>query len=81
MQAYDFERLERVVRALVDEHRRLRQENTALREDVRQQGASLRSLEGQLLAANQRRQDVSKRIDELIAQVAQLDEQFADLDR
>ena len=35
------------------------------------------TLETQLLDANQRRQDTSKRIDELIAQLDQLDAQLA----
>ena len=33
----------------------------------------IRTLEGEILEANQRRQDVGKRIDELIAQIDQLD--------
>ena len=35
-----------------------------------------RGLEGQLLEANQKRQDVAKRIDELIAQLDHLDAEF-----
>lgn len=33
----------------------------------------MRALEGQLLEANQRRQDVGKRVDELISQLDHLD--------
>jgi len=36
----------------------------------------IRSLETQLLEANQRRQDTGKRIDELIAELDQLDTQL-----
>jgi predicted RNase H-like nuclease (RuvC/YqgF family) len=74
---YDFERLERAVEALAKAHRRLRDENSTLRRKVEEKGRRIRALEGRLLEANQRRQDVAKRIDELIAQVNHLDAQLA----
>jgi len=80
-QGYDFKRLERVFKALIEEHHRLRDDNTGLRDEVRQSRIALRTLEGQLLDANQKRQDVAKRIDELIAQIDQLDHQFANVDQ
>ena len=73
---YDFERLERAVVALVGRHEKLRSENAALRRDLFEREQRIRNLDEQLLEANQRRQDVGKHIDELIAQIDQLDAQF-----
>jgi hypothetical protein len=44
---------------------------------LEEKARGIRSLEGQLLEANQKRQDVSKRIDEMIAQLDHLDAQLA----
>ena len=77
---YNFARLERAVAALVDRHERLRSENVALRHDLLERERRIRHLDEQLLEANQRRQDVGKRIDELIAQIDQLDAQFESQD-
>lgn len=74
---FDFERLERVVAALVAAHRALSVENVGLRVRLEEKARGIRSLEGQLLEANQKRQDVSKRIDEMIAQLDHLDAQLA----
>jgi septal ring factor EnvC (AmiA/AmiB activator) len=73
---YDFERLERAVAALIGRHEQLRSENAALRQDLREKDRRIGRLDEQLLDANQRRQDVGKHIDELIAQIDQLDAQF-----
>ncbi len=73
---YDFQRLERTVAALADEHGRQREQASALRRKVEEKTRRIRSLEGQLLEANQRRHDVTKRIDEMIAQLDHLDAQF-----
>ena len=59
-----------------DECRVQRGLNAQLRGEVDTQRRRLRSLEGQLLGANQKRQDVAKRIDELIAQIDHLDGEF-----
>ena len=81
--AYDLERLERAVTALVEGHRRLERENAALRRVVDEKDHRIRQLDAGILHANQRRQDVTKRIDELIAQIdslgAQLDAQAESL--
>ena len=74
---FDFERLERVVAALVAAHRELSVENVGLRVRLEEKARGIRSLEGQLLEGNQKRQDVSKRIDEMIAQLDHLDAQLA----
>jgi septal ring factor EnvC (AmiA/AmiB activator) len=74
---YDWDRLERAVRALVAQQERLQREVRTLRDDLGERNQRIRSLEQQLLEANQRRQDTSKRIDELIAQLDQLDGQLA----
>jgi chromosome segregation ATPase len=74
--AYDWDRLERAVRALVAQQDVLHKEVCALRDDLGERNHRIRVLETQLLEANQRRQDTSKRIDELIAQLDQLDAQL-----
>lgn len=74
--AYDLDRLERALSALVDQNARLREESAALRHALDDRGERIRALEGQLLDANQRRQDVIKRVDELIAQMDALDAQL-----
>lgn len=74
---YDIDRLERAVAALVGENARLRQECSAIRRQRDEKAERILVLEGQLLDANQKRQDVAKRIDELIAQMDALDAQLA----
>lgn len=44
--------------------------------EIDEKSERILALEGQLLEANQRRQDVAKRIDELIAQMDSLDAQL-----
>ena len=74
--AYDIARLERAVAVLIDGADRLRQENRQLREQLASRAQRIQALEGELRHANQRRQDVAKRIDELMAQIDQLDAQL-----
>jgi hypothetical protein len=74
---YDWDRLERAVGALAAQHEALRNEVRALRGDLGERNQRIRVLEAQLLEANQRRQDSCKRVDELIAQLDQLDAQLA----
>jgi septal ring factor EnvC (AmiA/AmiB activator) len=74
---FDFERLEHVVAALVEAYRELAAENAGLRVKLEEKARRIRSLEGQLIEANQLRQDVSKRIDDMIAQLDHLDSQLA----
>ncbi len=73
---YDLERLERVVASLVEGHRLLRRENAALQVEIDAKNRHAHRLDGKLLEANQRRQDIAKRIDELIAQIDQLGAQL-----
>jgi septal ring factor EnvC (AmiA/AmiB activator) len=73
---YDFERLDRALGALVGRQEQLLSENAKLRLELRERDQRLRHLDEQILEANQRRQDVGKHIDELIAQIDQLDAQF-----
>jgi chromosome segregation ATPase len=70
---FDFARLERVVAQLVEEQGDLRKVNGGLRAQLSERGTRVRALEEQLRTANQLRQDVAKRIDELIGQIDQLD--------
>lgn len=78
--SHDFKRLERAVAALVETHERMQKDNDELRDRVAENATRIRTLEEQLLEANQRRQDVAKRIDELIAQLDQLDTQLGSLE-
>jgi hypothetical protein len=48
-----------------------------LRHELAEKRQRLRALDGQLLEANQRRRDVTKRVDDLIAQIDHLESQFA----
>lgn len=73
---YDYDRLERVVRALVQVYRDQKHENAGLRRKLELSSGQVRSLEGQLLEANQLRQDVAKRVDELIHQLDHLESQL-----
>jgi len=77
---YDFARLERAVAGLVSQHERCVQRNGELLDQLEDKTRRIRDLEEQLLAANQRRQDVAKRIDELIAQIDQLGAQMQNLE-
>ena len=63
---------------LTSQHEALRNEVRALRGDLGERNQRIRALEAQLLEANQRRQDTCKRVDELIAQLDQLDAQLED---
>jgi len=54
--------------------------NDALAVKVEEKTQRIRVLEEELLTANQRRQDVVKRIDELIAQIDQVDVQLQSLE-
>ncbi|HEY8153358.1 MAG TPA: hypothetical protein VII72_04425 [Myxococcota bacterium] len=78
--AFDFERLERVVAELAAAYRHQRSENATLRRELELRSQRIRALDGKLLEANQKRQDVVKRIDELIAQIDQLDATFDSVD-
>lgn len=75
--APDFERLERVVTALVERHRDALRANTNLRGMLADCEQRLRLADGQILDLNQRRQDVAKRIDDLVAQILLLENQLA----
>ena len=73
---YDFDRLERAVTKLVEQQRALRQENARLIRELGDRDHRIGVLEGQILELNQRRQDVGKRVDELISQIEHLDARF-----
>ena len=78
---FDFTRLERAVVALTEVYRRQCEEAAELRRKLEEKGRRIRSLEGQLLEANQRQQDVAKRIDELMSQLDHLDGQLGAAER
>jgi chromosome segregation ATPase len=74
----DFDRLESVIFALAKSHGKLREENANLQSELEEKGLRLKAIDSELLAANQRRQDAYKRIDELIAHLDNLDSQLAE---
>ena len=69
----DFDRLEAAVVALADQHKRALKDNESLRRAVEERDRRIRALEAETLELNQRRRDVAKRIDDLLAQMDQLD--------
>lgn len=73
---YGFDRLEAAVGALAECCEGLEHECADLRKQVTQRDARVNVLEAELLEANQLRQDVGKRVDELIAQIDLLDGQL-----
>ena len=79
-EVYGFDRLERAVAALVEQHERMQEDNGELRRELDEKVERLRALEEQLLEANQRRKDVAKRVDDLIAQLDQLDTQIGSVE-
>ncbi len=67
-----------MIRELVESHDRFRRENAGLRTALAEGGQRIRALDSDLIAANQRRQDAYKRIDELIAHLDNLDAQLVE---
>lgn len=72
----NFERLERLVRDLVERHVTLRREHSSLRHALAEREARLRSLDARVRELNQVRQDAVKRIDDLLAQLGRVEEQL-----
>ncbi len=68
-----------MIRELAESHDRLGKENAGLRTALAEGGQRIRTLDSELIAANQRRQDAYKRIDELIAHLDQLDAQLLEV--
>jgi chromosome segregation ATPase len=62
-----------VVAKLVEQQGDLQKVNAELRARLAERDTQVRALEERLRTANQLRQDVAKRIDELIGQIDQLD--------
>ncbi len=76
----DFARLEHAVRALAAEHALLRGENVELREKLDRAAVRIRRQDERILAENQRRQDVLKRLDELLGRIEQRSPESAGAD-
>jgi peptidoglycan hydrolase CwlO-like protein len=72
-----FERLEVLVRALVDRHRTLAAGQKQLRERVAQREARIKALDAQIVQSNQQRRDAAKRIDELMTQLDRVEAEVA----
>lgn len=71
-----FERLEALVRALVDRFQASRAREAELRGDVSEREGRIRTLEEQVIQLNQSRRDATKRIDELIGVLDRLEAQI-----
>ncbi len=63
--------------ALVERWKLTATENARLRELLEDRERRLRIADGQILELNQRRQDVTKRIDDLVTQIVLLEGQLA----
>lgn len=61
---------------LLRAYSRQQDEGASLRRRLEEKNRRIRTLEGQLLEANQKRQDVAKRVDEVIHQLDHLDSQL-----
>lgn len=77
---YDLARLERAVSALLDERLRLQAENATLRDQLEERDRRLDRLDEELLDLNQRRRDAMKRLDDVIAQIDELETELASRD-
>lgn len=71
----DIDRLEAAIRKLVARHRELLIDNASLREQIVLRDEKVLALEAEIRDLNQCRQDVAKRIDDLIAQIEQIENQ------
>jgi chromosome segregation ATPase len=71
-----FDRLERLVRTLVDRHKVLERECTHLRRQLADRDERVHELDARIRDMNQTRQDAVKRIDELLAQLDRLEERL-----
>ena len=78
---YDFNRLERAVAALADALAESRGRVQALLQQRGEHAQRIRTLEGELLEANQKRQDAGKSLEELIAQIDHLEGDLDGADR
>jgi chromosome segregation ATPase len=76
---FDLARLEAAVGQLLQRQLALQAENVALAGELEASHRRVRSLDAQLLEANQRRQDIVKHIDELISQLDELEAQVDSL--
>jgi chromosome segregation ATPase len=64
------------VRSLVERYLGLRRENAGLERELEESRGRIAALDGEVFELNQRRQEVSKRIDELISQLQHLEAHF-----
>lgn len=68
-----FERLEHLVRDVVQRFQLLRAEHADLRQRLAEREARIRELDEQILQLNQTRRDAGKRLDDLISQLDHLE--------
>jgi septal ring factor EnvC (AmiA/AmiB activator) len=67
--AAHFERLEALVRSLIQRYEALAAEHAQLRAAIKERDARGKALEAQLGESNQTRRDAAKRIDDLLSQL------------
>ena len=77
---FDLERLERALGALLNRYRAVQEENRKLGRALEEREGRVRTLDGQLLEMNQRRQDAAKRIDDLLSQIDRIDAELGERD-
>jgi len=73
---YDFDRLERAVRSLVEQQNRLSRENQALRDQLAERDVEAERLHGEIQDAQLRREGAIARVDALMAELDRLDAQL-----
>ncbi|MCS5637395.1 MAG: cell division protein ZapB [Myxococcota bacterium] len=70
---YDFERLEAAVTDLVDRHRALQRENSALRQEIAERAARAQQLEAEVDELRSRRERSRARLDKMLADLGQME--------
>lgn len=78
---YSVDRLQHAVHALVDEGRRLRVENAALRDALDSRDKQVKDLDERLQDSNQRRNEARERLDGLVGRVDAMANQTAGAER
>ncbi len=74
---HDFKRLEEAVASLVDRYGRAQREIVSLRAQLVERDQRIRSKDGEIGDLNQQRQEVAKRLDDLIDELMRLDDELA----
>jgi len=75
---YDFERLERSVEILIEDHERLSAEREALRNELVERERRILSLEAKLAAESQRRASAAEHVDRILKHLEAVERRVVD---